>query len=90
MEIEKIVKHYGSEHQIVVAMEECGELIQSLSKYLRGEGSTDNIAEEMADVQLVLEELRFIFSISLNDTVKRMTDKIERTLDIIKLSEMSE
>lgn len=49
------VSHYGVERQPIVCMEECGELIQAVSKRLRGRPNPEhNLAEEMADVAICL------------------------------------
>ena len=48
----------------MVAMEEMAELTKELSKAYRGKGNVYSIAEEIADVEIMLEQLRIIFSIS--------------------------
>ena len=42
---------------ISFAMEEMGELIQEISKDLRGKGNVQKMAEEIADVQIMLDQL---------------------------------
>lgn len=58
----KAIDKYGDK-QIIVAMEECAELIQALSKYLRdGLGkSILNIHEEIADVEIMIQQLKISF-----------------------------
>jgi NTP pyrophosphatase (non-canonical NTP hydrolase) len=60
---EKIIKHYGTAHQKIKLCEECAELIQAVCKSLDN-GSADNITEdmieEMADVQIMLIQFRHI------------------------------
>lgn len=43
-------RKYGENKQVIVAMEECAELIKELSKHLRGKENLINISEEIADV----------------------------------------
>ena len=51
----------GYEHQIRQAQEECAELIAALNHFCRGRrGATDEVAEEMADVEILLLQLRKI------------------------------
>ena len=55
---------YGEQNQCMVLMEECSELIQAVSKVLRY-GNTpetlDHMAEEIADVSIMLEQaIRFL------------------------------
>lgn len=54
-----VINHYGRINQIIKCIEEMSELTQALTKYLGGE--TDNITEEIADVEIMLEQMRFIF-----------------------------
>ena len=50
------ISHYGTGAQLLKAIEELGELIQALAKSDR-----DNIAEEMADVRIMLDQLEIMF-----------------------------
>ncbi len=54
----KAVKVFGKDVQEMMFIEECGELFQALSKKRRGFES--NIAEEIADVEIMLEQLKHI------------------------------
>jgi hypothetical protein len=62
------VDTYGKESQLIVAIEELSELTKELTKNLRGEDNTNHIYEEMADVQIMLDQLHIIFKNS--DAVK--------------------
>ena len=48
--VQNSIKHYGSDMQTTVCMEECSELIQAISKMKRGKDNRDNLIEEIADV----------------------------------------
>lgn len=52
------IDRYGAKAQEGVAMEECAELIQAISHKHRGR--QHNIAEEIADVEIMLEQLKII------------------------------
>lgn len=71
------IEKYGQETQSIVCMEECSELIQAISKRLRGKpGATDNLAEEMADVIICLYLLKEMYDITdeqLNERIARKT-----------------
>lgn len=59
---EMAVKHYGMQSQIDVAIEEMSELIKALLKTRRvGGGSVSSVAEEIADVEIMIEQLKIIF-----------------------------
>lgn len=69
--IEKIFKKsievYGKEAQSRQAMEECGELVQAINKCLRypnKEECKDNLIEEIADVEIMLYQLKEMFYIN--------------------------
>lgn len=47
--------------QVIVAVEELSELQKELCKYLRGKARLSNIAEEMADVEIMLAQLKLKF-----------------------------
>lgn len=68
----------GTNMKCIVAMEECAELTQEISKYLRGEGDGYALLEEMADVYLCLCNLGMIFGISNEELQKAIDVKIQR------------
>ncbi len=57
------VQTFGAPAQAVVAMEECSELIKELSKALRHNANLENIAEEIADVEIMVEQLKLMFNV---------------------------
>ena len=65
----KIINRYGAKNQILQAMEELAELIQALNKNMR-DPSIDNhnhVLEEIADVQVMLDQLKLIFDQASNN-----------------------
>lgn len=71
------VKKYGKLSQLIMCMEEMAELTKELSKSIRGADNSAAIAEEMADVEIMLEQLRLIYrNRSEVDTIK--ADKLRR------------
>lgn len=59
--LEQAIRRNGVEMQLNVCIEELSELIKELCKFKRGKGKMLNIAEEMADVRIILRELELIF-----------------------------
>lgn len=55
------VRTYGKQSRLIIAMEEMAELTKELSKNFRGEHNIAAISEEMADVEIMLEQLKVIF-----------------------------
>lgn len=71
------IEKYGKEIQSIVCMEECSELIQAISKRLRGKpDAIDNLVEEMADVTIclyLLEQMYGITDAQLEEWITRKT-----------------
>lgn len=59
----KAIASYGDESQIMMMLEEMSELQKELCKSLRGYKVTGKIAEEIADVEIMLEQMKMIFGI---------------------------
>ena len=61
----EVLKHaidtYGKQSQLTVAMEEMAELTKELSKNIRGNDNIFAIAEETAEVLIMLEQIQMIF-----------------------------
>lgn len=60
--LQSAINIYGEQPQMIVAMEEMAELIKELSKNIRGENNLENISEEIADVEIMIEQLKLIFN----------------------------
>ncbi len=73
-----LIGHYGCKAQAAVAIEEMSELTKELCKNLfRGADNHAALIEEIADVQIMIEQLRLIYE--CNDEVcEKMDEKIER------------
>ena len=82
--VEKTIKHYGKETQSIVVMEECSELIQAISKELRGKSDKKHLAEEMADVYICLELLKQMYEITDSDVQEWIDFKQKRAVKRIE------
>ena len=51
------VNHFGYQSQSMMAIEELAELSIEMCKYFQGDNNVIQIAEEIADVQIMLEQL---------------------------------
>lgn len=56
------LNHFGKQSQIMVCMEEMSELQKELCKHFRGRNNFYDIAEEIADVQIMLEQMIILFN----------------------------
>ena len=75
------IGNYGESAQMIVAMEECSELIQAISKKLRGRDT--NVEEEVADVEIMLEQLKLMCNESLvEDFKEKKLERLEQRLNL--------
>lgn len=75
----KAIERFGPPNQMIKAIEEMSELTKVLAKILvmGGEVSLDELIEEVADVTIMMEQLRLMYNI--NDEVCEMMDgKVKR------------
>ena len=78
----RAIRTYGEQPQVDVAIEEMSELTKAILKYRRAENKNkneaeyleDNIIEEIADVQIMLDQMRIIFG----DTAEQEEFKLNR------------
>jgi hypothetical protein len=54
---------FGVGHQAIVAIEELSELQKELTKLLRRQGNKEHIAEEIADVEIMLAQMKEAFGL---------------------------
>lgn len=60
---EEALAYYGPEAQIKMLYEEMAELQLAVCKNGRGADNLDNIAEEIADVGIMLDQMRLLFNV---------------------------
>lgn len=82
----QIAAYYGLMHQSLKAVEEMSELSVELVKYANNEnGDLDRILEELADVCITTEQLRFLMGLNIdgiiNRKIKRQLGRIEEEKD---------
>lgn len=81
----KAIAVWGIQAQLNMAVEECAELIKAIQKRKRGNDNStiDPLLEEMADVEIMLEQLKEIFNYKYsNGAIDKFKDikrqKLER------------
>lgn len=74
------IRIFGAEAQKIVAIEECTELAQAITHEIRGR--EHNIPEEIADVEIMLAQLKLIYGCESEvERIKRQ--KLDRLYDRI-------
>jgi NTP pyrophosphatase (non-canonical NTP hydrolase) len=65
----------------IILMEECGELVQALSKVIRTEGRANmvsDLSQEIADVQVLIDVILEKYNITEDSLKYRRRDKIHK------------
>ena len=79
-----ILYNYGSQNQILKCCEELSELNAAILHYVnKGKNNTDEVLDEMADVYIMLEQMRHVFPFGENVLNERIDYKLNRQLDRI-------
>lgn len=80
--LQKIFNFYGEKNQMVKLIEELSELTIEIAKFLNQDKRSDfdNLLSEVADVFVILLQLKSHFDIDENELIKKINYKIGRTL----------
>lgn len=83
--IKKIADHYGKEAQFEQCKEELDELKEALDNYKarRLSAEFDNLIEEIADVEIMIEQIRYLCGIGQEVTDQVKEFKLNRQLERI-------
>ena len=84
--IMEIADHYGIEKQLHQLAEECSELAVEASHSAR-KGVTVKIIEEMADVEIMVEQIIYLAKIDRKDIEECIQYKLERQMKRIREEE---
>ena len=83
--LEKICQHYGIRKQLKKLSEEVFELQEAvIDNEWDVDGNTDHIAEELADVMVLWEQIRLHYGVPIQVIQGIMKEKVERQLKRIK------
>ena len=74
--LEKIINHYGYNHQKIKLVEECSELIRAIATE-----DDQNMLEEMADVSVLIDEITYHFPLVREEFEKIRLFKVNRTIE---------
>lgn len=79
----RVTDKWGDCAQVTKAIEELSELIKELCKDQIDCGDLDNIAEEVADVEIMCEQLRYIYDLdkSVDFWKKYKLERLEKRVN---------
>lgn len=75
---DKLIQQYGTT-QMIVAIEELSELQKEVCKAFRNKYKKDDMLGEIADVYIMLEQLKLYFNISDEEVINTIEQKNKRT-----------
>lgn len=80
--LRKVINHFGKLHQVVKLGEEVGELNKAILNYENGYKLTNvEITEEIADVYLLLEQIKQMYHLDESEIEQVMLMKLDRVFD---------
>ena len=80
--LQAYIDKYGEDAQCKMAIEEMSELTKEILKHYRGNDNLDHIAEEIADVEIMLDQLKIMFGLEEKTKayrkykIKRMAERM--------------
>lgn len=83
----RAIDTFGEESQVMMAFEEMSELQKEMCKRFRGEKNDDHIAEEIADVEIMLDQLKLMTGTAhkvewyRDQKLKRLDKRIDEYLE---------
>lgn len=83
----KLIQTYG-QTQMIVAVEELSELQKEICKASRGKNNKEGIIEEMADVYIMLEQMKLYYGIDDKTILNKIEEKNNRTRDRLRKEEL--
>lgn len=76
--IQKAIDTYGKDAQLWMVIEEMSELSKEICKFKRGKDNFLEIADEMADVYIMLEQLKKLCAVPQDLIQQRIDFKFDR------------
>lgn len=80
------ISRWGVPAQTLMIVEELAELTFTISKYYRAQATTEDIAEEIADCRIMIDQLMYITGITEEQVDDKEKEKMERLKKRIKKS----
>lgn len=81
--LSQAIKQHGAPTQTIKAIEEMSELQKELCKHLADKNNVSEIAEEIADVEIMLTQMKLIFGCAF-EVIEWKKKKIDRLADRLR------
>jgi len=88
----KAIETWGVQLQLIMVFEECSELIKEICKWerMKDNSNVDNILEEIADVEIMLEQLKYMFDYYQSDKNQLSMFELMKAHKLKRLEKMLE
>lgn len=83
----KAIDTYGKDKQLDVAIEEMSELTKEICKFKRGQDNHQKIVEEIADVEIMMQQLKMICDVKCSELEGVKYQKTERLAERLNSDE---
>ena len=85
--LKQAIETYGKEKQSMMALEEMAELQKEVCKSSRGNNNHDEIVEEIADVLIMIEQLKIMHDVKYRELNEMFNFKINRLKERLETSD---
>lgn len=78
------IEKWGKELQITLAIEEMSELQKELCKHLRGDRNKNAISQEIADVEIMIEQVKIMLNIdelNINELKEYKINRLKKRME---------
>ena len=83
-ELKMIADHYSFENQLIKLSEECANIVVEANHSAIEGRVTDRLIEKMVDVEILIDQVRYLSGIQESDVLETRFYKIERQLKRMK------
>jgi len=82
----RALNKWGAYSQVLMLFEEMSELQKAVCKFLRGQRTVDKVVEEIADVEIMLTELKVLLGPATKGLVEQQIARVRKEkLDRLEL-----
>ena len=79
--LQDAIDTWGANAQLDMTTEETGELIAELGRYWRGRSDEEDLAEEVADVRIMLDQLALMLDGRVEEWEEKKLERLEDRLN---------
>jgi NTP pyrophosphatase (non-canonical NTP hydrolase) len=80
--LRRALKKYGFDTQLMLLIEEAGEVVQAASKYINGrEKLPDKLIGEIADVDILIEQMKLTWGAEIEEARNKKFRRLEEQLE---------